>query len=199
MGEGGPTRERAMVDRANEFNRPVSNLNQGRLERNLYTAARLVASMRAEEIDEREPSSPFDPGVIANRLEKLTREAEHLLRCEQVIDIREKTERLIGILKSRDFQMEEIEEAGMALIEQGFEEEWSRPIKIIKEEAIRAISIIAPENDPLFELWIAEMTSINGIGATALQILGKQPAGIGVTTKQLAGEVSEILEKLVLS
>jgi len=71
-------------------------------------------------------------------------------------------------------------------------------INEIQKEALRVLSIIAPEDDPLFELWLAETLehtktgSQNSIGEDAMRLLGKRLSGIKVSTNELIKELEEL-------
>lgn len=72
-------------------------------------------------------------------------------------------------------------------------------VKEIETQVQRALCICAPCDDPLFELYIAEVTEKDSLGVDALRLLGKNLAGNKIHTDTVVAELTRLKGEQVSS
>ena len=163
-----------------------------------------------------------DPYVISQRLRALIKTTYELQAVGE--ELRGKIMALVAVLENRDFDEASLSAKAPQLIfgkrNRGmharmgiiFESKRKksrtehlpfhhREMEIMNEiqtEALRALSIIAPEDDPLFELWLVEnlghakVEDKNSIGEDALRLLGKRLSGKKAYRDELIQELETL-------
>jgi hypothetical protein len=163
-----------------------------------------------------------DPYSISQRLRALIQSTYELQTVGE--DIRNRIMRLVEVLETRDFSEEDLSQKTGPLIfgkhNRGIfsrmginaDHHSRKPrtadlpqhqstmeiMNAIQTEALRALSIICPIDDPMFELWRAEHLEYtkqggqNSVAEDALSILGRVLAGKRIYTDELVAKLEEM-------
>lgn len=178
----------------------------------IVTSEETVAT---EEPTTAEPStngcSLYDPYAISQRLRALVEMTYELQTIGE--ELRGKIMALVAVLENRDFDESSLSAKAPQLIfrkrNRGMHartrtanlphhQKAMEVMNGIQTEALRALSIIAPKDDPLFELWLAENLEYtktedkNSIGEDALRLLGGRLSGRKVYTDELIQELETL-------